>query len=65
MSIWRNQPLEHIIVTKPFTTLEKKKRFYIKPIVKLPEPSSYLNNDTTFWDSLDEECYQNLQNAME
>ena len=64
MSIWRNQPLEHIIVTKPFTTLEKKK-FYIKLIVKLPEPSSYLNNDATFWDSLDEECYQNLQNAME
>ena len=24
MSIWRNQPLEHIIVTKPFTTLQKK-----------------------------------------
>ena len=28
MSIWRNQPLEHIIVTKPFTTLEKKKILY-------------------------------------
>ena len=59
MSIWRNQPLEHIIIPKPFIT-PKKEDFIIELTLELSEPSSYLSDDTTFWASLNEEGYQKL-----
>ena len=60
MSIWRNKPLEYIIVPKPIITpLEQDS------IIELPEPSSYLSDDASFWENLDHESYYNLQNAME
>ena len=64
MSIWRNKPLEHIIVPKPFTTSEEQV-FITELNVDIPEPYSYLNDDALFWDNLDDENYHNLQNAME
>ena len=43
MSIWRNKPLEYIIVPKPIITpLEQDS------IIELPEPSSYLSDDASF-----------------
>ena len=64
MSIWRNKPLEHIIVPKPFITLEEQD-FIIELNVEIPKPSSYLNDEASFWENLDDESYYNLQNAME
>ena len=64
MSIWRNKPLEHIIVLKPFITSEEQD-FIIELDVELPEPSSYLSDDASFWENLNDESYFNLQNAME
>ena len=64
MSIWRNQTLVHITISKPFITL-KEENFITELIIKLPEPSSYLSDNTTFQDDPDEEGYQNLKNAIE
>ena len=64
MSIWRNKPLEHIIVPKPFITPEEQD-FIIELNVETPKPSSYLNDEASFWENLDDESYYNLQNAME
>ena len=64
MSIWRNKPLEHIIVPKPFITPEEQD-FIIELNVEIPKPSSYLNDEASFWENLDDESYYNLQNAME
>ena len=64
MSIWRNKPLKHIIIPKPFTT-SKEQDFITELSVDIPEPSSYLNDDASFWENLDDESYHNLQNAME
>ena len=47
MSIRRNKPLEHIIIPKPFVTLEEQD-FIIELTIELLEPSSYLNDDTLF-----------------
>ena len=64
MSIWRNKPLEHIIVPKPLTTPQKQD-FITELSVEIPEPSSYLNDNALFWENLDDESYYNLTNAME
>ena len=64
MSIWRNKHLEHIIVPNPFITSEEQD-FITELSVYIPEPSSYLSDDSLFWDNLDDESYHNLQNAME
>ena len=64
MSIWRNKPLEHIIVSKPFITLEEQD-FITELSVELQKPSSYLSDDASFWENLNDESYYNLQNAME
>ena len=64
MSIWRNKPLEYIIVPKPFIT-SKEQDFITELSVDIPEPSSYLSDDALFWKNLDNESYHNLQNAME
>ena len=59
MSIWRVKPLEHIIVPKPFITSEERD-FITELSVDMLEPSSYLNDDTLFWENLDDESYHNL-----
>ena len=59
MSIWRNKPLEHIIVQKPLIT-PKEQDFITELSVKIPEPSSYLSDDALFWENLDNESYYNL-----
>ena len=59
MSIWRNKPLEYIIVSKPFITPEKQD-FITELSVELPEPSSCHSDDTSFWGNLDDESYYNL-----
>ena len=64
MSIWRNKPLEHIIVPKPFINSEEQD-FITELSVEIPKPSSYLNDDALFWENLNDESYYNLQNAME
>ena len=64
MFILRNKPLEHILIPKPFTIPEEED-FITKLSIQLPEQSSYLSDEATFWDSLDEKGYQNLQNALE
>ena len=64
MSIWRNEPLKHIIVPKPVITSEEQD-FITELDVDIPEPSSYLSDDALFWDNLDDESYHNLQNALE
>ena len=64
MSIWRNKPLEHIIIPKPLVT-NQEQDFITKLSVEILEPSFYLNHDTSFWENLDDESYYNLQNAME
>ena len=64
MSIWRNKPLEHIIVSKPFITFEEH-NFITELSVEIPEPSSCLSDDVLFWDNLDDESHYNMQNAME
>ena len=56
MSIWRNKPLEHIIIPKPFITLEEQD-FITELSVEIPKPSSYLNNDALFWENFDDESY--------
>ena len=63
MSIWRNKHLEHIIVPKPFITPEEQD-FITELSVELLEPSSYLSDDTSFWENLDDKSYYNMQNAM-
>ena len=64
MSIWRNKPLKHIIVPKPFITSEEQDSI-TKLSVEIPEPSSYLRDDALFWENLDDESYYNMKNAME
>ena len=64
MSIWRNKPLKHIIIPKSFIT-SKEQDFITELSVDIPEPSSYLNDDASFWENLDDESYHNLQNGME
>ena len=59
MSIWRNKPLEHIIGPKPLITPQEQD-FIIELSVEIPEPSSYLNDDASFWENLDDESYYNL-----
>ena len=59
MSIWRNKPLEYIIVSKPFITPEKQD-FITELSVELPEPSSCHSDDASFWGNLDDESYYNL-----
>ena len=51
MSIWINNPLEHIIVPKPFITL-KEQDFITELNEEIPKPSSYLNNDALFGKTL-------------
>ena len=50
MSIWINQPLEHTIVPKPFTTPQEED-FITELTIKLPEPFAYFNDNATFSDS--------------
>ena len=64
MSIWKNKHLEHIIVPKPLIPPQEQD-FIIELSVEIPEPSSYLNDDASFWENLDHESYYNLQKAME
>ena len=64
MSIWKNKPLEHIIVPKPFITSEEQ-NFITELSVDIPEPSSYLSDDVLFWENLDDESYHNMQNEIE
>ena len=64
MSIWRNKPLKHIIVPKPFITSEEQDSI-TELSVEIPEPSSYLRDDALFWENLDDESYYNMKNAME
>ena len=63
MSIWRVKPLEDIIVSKSFISSEEQD-FITELSVDIPEPSSYLSNDTLLWKNLDDESYHNVQNAM-
>ena len=63
MSIWRNEPLEHIIVPKPFINYEEQD-FITELNVEIPKPSSYLSDDALFWENLNDESYHNVQNAM-
>ena len=64
MSIWRNKPLEHIIVPKPLI-IPQNQDFIIELVVEIPEQSSYISDDASFWENLDDESYYNLQNEME
>ena len=64
MSIWRNKPLEHIIVPKPLI-IPQDQDFIIELEVEIPEPSFYLSANVSFWENLDDESYYNMQNAME
>ena len=64
MSIWRNKPLEHIIVPKPLINPQEQD-FITELSVGIPESSSYLNDDASFWENLDDESYYNLKKAME
>ena len=58
MFIWRNKPLEHIIVPKHLIAPQEQD-FITKLSVKVPKSSSYLSDDTSFWENLDDECYYN------
>ena len=64
MSIWRNKPLEHIMVPNPFIISEEQD-FITELSVKIPESSSDHNDDALFWENLDDESYYNMENAME
>ena len=58
MYIWRNKPLEHIIVPKHFIT-SKEQDFIIELDIELPEPFSYLSDDASFQENLNDESYFN------
>ena len=47
LSIWKNKPLEHIIVPKPLFTPQEQD-FIIKLNVEILEPSSYLSDNVSF-----------------
>ena len=51
------------ILPKPITNFEKE-NFLIKFTIELSQPSFFLTNGAGFWNNLDDESYQNLQNAM-
>ena len=63
MSIWRTEPLDQILNPKIFIT-SKEQDFINQFLADSPE-MSYLSDDASFWENLDEESYSNLENAME
>ena len=63
MSIWRTKPLDQIFNPKIFITSENED--FINQLWSDSPEISYLNDDASFWENLDEESYFNLENAME
>ena len=63
MSIWRIEPLDQILNPKIFVT-SKEQNFINQLWADSPE-MSYLNDNASFWENLEEESYFNLKNAME
>ena len=63
MCIWRTKPLDEVF--PKFFITEDEETFITELNLDIPEPSSYVSDDADFWDHLDEESYQNVQNALE
>ena len=63
MSIWRTKPLEKILNPKIFITSEEQD--FINQLWVDSQEMSYVSDDANFWDSLDEESYANMENAIE
>ena len=63
MSIWRTEPLEKSLNPKSFITSEEQN--FINQIWADSPEMSYVSDDASFWENLDEETYANFENAME
>ena len=56
--VHNSQPTPSRVVPKPFITPQEQD-FITELSVKVPKLSSYLNDDTSFWENLDDECNYN------
>ena len=63
MSIWRTEHLEKSLNPKSFITSEEQD--FINQLWADSLEMSYVSDDASFWENLDEETYANLENAME
>ena len=63
MSIWRTEPLDQILNPKIFITSEEPD--FINQLCADSPEMSYLNDDASFWENIDEESYSNLENVVE
>ena len=63
MSIWRTEPLEKNLNPKIFITFEEQD--FINQLWADSPEMSYVSDDASVWENLDEESYANLENAME
>lgn len=61
MSVQRNELLDHILIQKPLTTLEKED--FMDELKK--DLQGYVSNDIEFWDNLIDKAFQNIKNARE
>ena len=63
MAIWRIKPLDKIFNPKIFITSEEQD--FINQLWADSPEMSYLGDDASLWENLDDENYANLENAME
>ena len=63
MSIWRTESLDKILNPKIFITSEEQD--FINQLWAYSLEMSYVGDDVSFWENLDEKNYANLENAIE
>ena len=63
MSIWRIKTLEKNLNPKFFISSEEQD--FINQLWENSLEMSYVSDDASVWENLDEESYANLENAME